>query len=348
VIGNTRENELKPVLQIVFASSAWVAAVTFTLTFTLTVTAAAAALPDARSPYPSRPVRLIVAVPPGGAADFTARIAAQKLGEAWGQNVVIENRGGAGGTIASDITAKATADGYTLLWSSVTTHGVGPVLYQKLPYDALKDFTHVGLAASLPMIMAVHTAVPAQSVQELVALAKARPGTLYFASSSSGSLPHLAGELFRSVTGAEIVHVPYKGSGPAVVDLAAGNVQIMFDAPPSLYGQIKAGRLRVLASVYSKRSELFPDAPTMAEAGYKGLEGVIWYGVSAPPAMPRTIVTRINGDLRQALARQDVKERYAQQGAIPTPTSPEQYTAFIRAEMAKWGPIVRASGAKVD
>jgi tripartite-type tricarboxylate transporter receptor subunit TctC len=300
------------------------------------------------STFPSRPVRLLVAVPPGGAADFTARIAAQKLTDALGQNLVVENRGGAGGTIASDIASKATPDGYTLLWSSVTTHGVGPVLYSKLGYDALRDFTHIGLAASLPMIMVVHASVPAASVKELIALAKARPNTLHYASSSSGSLPHLVGEMFRTATGAPIVHVPYKGSGPAVIDLAGGNVQIMFDAPPSLYGQIKAGRLRVIASVYSKRSELFPDAPTLAELGFPGLEGVIWYGVSGPAAMPAGVVTRISNELQKALRLPDVRERYAQQGAIPSPMTPQQYTAFVRAEIAKWGPVVKASGAKVD
>jgi tripartite-type tricarboxylate transporter receptor subunit TctC len=300
------------------------------------------------APYPNKPIRLVVGVPPGGAADFTARILAQKLAEGMGQNLVVENRGGAGGTIASDITAKANPDGYTLLWSSVTTHGVGPVLYSKLPYDAVKDFTHIGLAASLPMIAAVHVSVPAKSVKELIALAKAKPGTLHFASSSSGSLPHLVGEMFRTMTGAQIVHVPYKGSGPAVIDLAAGNVQMMFDAPPSLYGQIKAGRLRVVASVYSKRSELFPEAPTMTELGYKGLEGVIWYGISGPAGIPRAVVKRISDEMRKQLALGEVKERYASQGAIPTPMTPEQYTAFIKSEMAKWGPVVKASGARVD
>jgi tripartite-type tricarboxylate transporter receptor subunit TctC len=300
------------------------------------------------APYPNKPIRLVVGVPPGGAADFTARILAQKLAEGMGQNLVVENRGGAGGTIASDITAKANPDGYTLLWSSVTTHGVGPVLYSKLPYDAVKDFTHIGLAASLPMIAAVHVSVPAKSVKELIALAKAKPGTLHFASSSSGSLPHLVGEMFRTMTGAQIVHVPYKGSGPAVIDLAAGNVQMMFDAPPSLYGQIKAGRLRVVASVYSKRSELFPEAPTMTELGYKGLEGVIWYGISGPAGIPRAVVKRISDEMHKQLALGEVKERYASQGAIPTPMTPEQYTAFIKSEMAKWGPVVKASGARVD
>ena len=303
---------------------------------------------SADAAYPVRPIRLIVGVPPGGAADFTARIVAQKLTDALRQNLVVENRGGAGGTIASDIAGKASPDGYTLLWSSVTTHGVGPVLYTRLPYDALKDFTHVGLAASLPMIMVAHAAVPATSVKELVALAKAKPGTIHFASSSSGSLPHLVGEMFRTATGAQIVHVPYKGSGPAVIDLAGGNVQVMFDAPPSLYGQIKAGRLRVLASVYSKRSELFPDVPTLSEAGYPNLEGVIWYGLSGPAGMSTSIVNRVSSELRHLLAQPDIRERFSQQGAIPTPLTPHQYTAFIKAEMAKWAPVVKSSGAKVD
>jgi tripartite-type tricarboxylate transporter receptor subunit TctC len=298
--------------------------------------------------YPVRPIRLIVAVPPGGAADFTARIAGQKLAESFGQNVVIENRGGAGGTIASEMTSKATGDGYTLLWSSVTTHGAGPMLYSKLPYDSIRDFTHIGLAASLPMIVVVHVSVPAKSVKELIELAKAKPNTLNFASSSSGSLPHLVGELFKSRTGAPITHVPYKGSGPAVVDLAAGNVQVMFDAAPSLVGQIKAGRLRVIGSVAAKRSELFPDAPTMAESGYPGIEGVIWYGLSGPPGIPKPVVARINGELAKLLALPEVKERFGQQGAIPTPMTPEQYTSFIRAEQAKWGPVVKATGAKAE
>jgi tripartite-type tricarboxylate transporter receptor subunit TctC len=302
----------------------------------------------APQPYPARPIRLILGVPPGGAADFTARIVAQKLGDPWRQNVVVENRGGAGGTIACEIAANAAPDGYTLLWSSITTHGVGPLLYSKLPYDALKSFTHIGLAATLPLIMVVHAGVQAATVKELVALARARPGTLHFASSSSGSLPHLMGEAFKSAAGAPIVHVPYKGSGPAVIDLAGGNVQIMFDAPPSLYGQIKAGRLRVLASAYSKRSELFPEAPTLAEAGYPGLEGALWYGVSAPARLPRELQSHINGDLQKALGAPDVKERYAQQGAIATPSNPAAYADFISAELAKWAPVVKSSGAKVD
>jgi tripartite-type tricarboxylate transporter receptor subunit TctC len=316
------------------------------LSAALALGAAHAAAPS--DAYPTRPVRLLVPVPPGGAADFTARIVSQKLGDALAQNVVVENRGGAGGTIACEIAARSAPDGHTLLWSSVTTHGVGPVLYSKLPYDPLRSFTHVGLAASLPMIMVVHGSVAAASVKELVALAKAKPDNLHFASSSSGSLPHLVGEMFRTATGAPIVHVPYKGSGPAVIDLAGGNVQIMFDAPPALYGQIKAGRLRVLASAYSKRSELFPDAPTLAEAGYPGLEGVIWYGISGPAGLAPAVVSRLNAELHKLLSFAEVKERFAQQGAIATPMSAQRYTAFVAAEMAKWAPVVRSSGAKVD
>jgi tripartite-type tricarboxylate transporter receptor subunit TctC len=221
-------------------------------------------------------------------------------------------------------------------------------LYSKLPYDALRSFTHVGLAASLPMIMVVHNSIGVTSVKELVALARSKPGTLHFASSSSGSLPHLMGEAFKTAAGAPIVHVPYKGSGPAVVDLAAGNVQLMFDAPPALYGQIKAGRLRVLASAYSRRSELFPDAPTLGEAGYPGLEGVIWYGVSGPSRLSPALVARIDGDLRKLVGAADVKERFGQQGALATPSGPEAYVAFIRAELAKWAPVVKSSGARVD
>jgi tripartite-type tricarboxylate transporter receptor subunit TctC len=313
------------------------------------VAAAQAVLAQSAAVYPHKPVRLIVAVPPGGAADFVGRIVGQKLSDAFGQNVVVENRGGAGGTIAADLTAKANPDGYSLLLSSVTTHGVGPVLYTRLPYDALRDFTHIGQAANLPMIMVVHNSVPAKSPRELIELAKAKPGSLNFASSSSGGLPHLVGELFRARTGAEITHVPYKGSGPAVVDLAAGQVQIMFDAVPSLFGQIKAGRLRVLASVYSKRSSVFPEAPTLAEAGYPGIEGVIWYGVSGPAGIPKAVVARVNADINRLLALPDVSERFASQGAVAAaPATPQQYTAFIKSEMAKWGPVVKSSGAKVD
>ena len=213
--------------------------------------------------YPTKPIRFIVGVPPGGAADFTARIVAQRLADNLGQNVVVENRGGAGGTIASDISAKAPPDGYTLLWSSSTTHGVGPVLYTRLPYDALKSFTHIGLATSLPMYVAAHAGLPVKGVKELVALASAKPDSLHFYSSGSGGMPHLVGEMFKTATGAPIVHVPYKGSGPGVVDLAGGNVQLGFDSLPSIYPHVQSGRIRLLATVGRNRSGKYPDLPSL-------------------------------------------------------------------------------------
>jgi len=298
--------------------------------------------------YPGRPIRMIIGVPPGGAADFTARIVGQKLAEGFGQNVVAENRGGAGGTIASDITAKANPDGYTLLWSSSTTHGVGPVLYTKLPYDALKDFSHIALATSLPMYLVAHQSVPAKSVKELVALARAKPNTLHFYSSGSGGMPHLVGEMFKAATGAPIVHVPYKGSGPGVVDLAAGNVQLAFDSLPSIFPHIQSGRIRPIATVGSQRSSKYPDLPTLAEAGYPQVDGKVWYGISGPARIPRPVVDRISGELKRILDLADVKERFGQQGADANYLGPDAFVAFMKAEWAKWGPVVKATGAKAD
>lgn len=298
--------------------------------------------------YPTKSIRFIVGVPPGGAADFTARIVGQRLTESLGQNLVVENRGGAGGTIASDITAKAAPDGYTLLWSSSTTHGVGPVLYTRLPYDALKDFTHVGLVTSLPMYVVAHAAVPVKSVKELIALAKAKPNTLHFYSSGSGGMPHLVGELFKSVTGAPIVHVPYKGSGPGVVDLAAGNVQLAFDSLPSIYPHVQSGRIKLLATVGKNRSAKYPELPSLAELGYPQVDGMVWYGVSGPAGVPKAVVSRISAELKKILDMPDVKERFGQQGADANFLPPEAFVAFMQAEWAKWGPVVKATGAKVD
>ena len=307
-----------------------------------------AASPALAQVYPARPIRLIIAVPPGGAADFTARIVGQKLGEALGQNVVGENRGGAGGTIASEIASKANPDGHTLLWSSSTTHGVGPVLYTRLPYDALKSFTHIALATSLPMYVVVHQSVPARDVKALVALAKAKPGTLHFYSSGSGGMPHLVGEMFKSATGAPIVHVPYKGSGPGVVDLAAGHVQIAFDSLPSIFPHVQSGRIRLIATVGAQRSPLYPELPSLAEAGYPRVDSTVWYGISGPAGIPKPVVSRISAELKRILAMPDVRQRFGQQGADETWLAPEEFVAFMKAEWAKWGPVVKATGARAD
>ena len=313
--------------------------------FLLAPAVCGAAVPET---YPQRPIRLIVGVPPGGAADFTGRIVGTKMGEALGQTVVVENRGGAAGTIASDIVAKASPDGHTLLLSSSTTHGIGPVLYKKLPYDAIKDFTHIGLINTIPGVMVVHQSVSVNSVKEFVALAKAKPGSLLFGSSGSGSAPHLIGELFKSVSGAPITHVPYKGSGPAVIELAGGQLHAMFDGLPSLIGQIKAGKLRALAATSATRSTVMPELPTMAEAGFPGVEGGLWYGISGPAGVPRAVVEKISKEIVRITALDDVKERFANVGARPTPLAPAPYTKFIRDEMGKWGPVVKSSGASVD
>lgn len=298
--------------------------------------------------YPQRPIRFVVPVPPGGAADFSGRIVGAKLSEAFGQNVVVENRGGAAGTIASDIVAQSTPDGYTLLLSSSTTHGIVPVLYRKLPYDAMKDFTHIALINTIPAVMVVHQSIPVSTVKEFVTLAKSKPNAFLFGSSGSGSPPHLLGELFKTVTGAPLTHVPYKGSGPAVVDLAGGRLHVMLDGLPSLIAQIKAGKLKPLAAASARRSNVLPDLPTMAEAGYPGVEGGLWYGISGRAGISPSVVDRISKEIFHITALDDVKERFATVGAFASPLGPKDYTDFIRKENAKWGPIVKAAGATVD
>ncbi len=296
--------------------------------------------------YPNRPVRLIVTVPPGGAADFIARLVGGKLGDALGQPVLVENRGGAGGTIAADAVAKAAPDGYTLLQNSITTHGVGPHLYSKLPYDPVKDFSAVSGLALLPLIMAVNAELPAKTVNDVVALAKKE--NLNFASSGNGGAPHMAAELFKSVTGAPITHVPYKGSGPAVADLVGGRVQIMFDAAPSLIAHIRAGKLRVLAAASAERNRLLPEAPTFAELGHPRVAVSLWYGLLAPAATPAAIVTRLNAEVAKILQSADVREKLAAQGAEPMPGTPQAFASFMREEMAKWAPVVKQAGVKLD
>ena len=296
--------------------------------------------------FPNRPLRLIVTVPPGGAADFIARLVGGKLSESLGQPVVVENRGGAGGTIAADAVAKASPDGYTLLQNSITTHGVGPHLYSKLPYDPVKDFAPVSGLALLPLIMAVNADLPFKSVPELIAGSKKE--SLNFASSGNGGAPHMAGELFKSETGAPITHVPYKGSGPAVADLVGGRVQIMFDAAPSLIQHVKSGKLRVLAAASAQRNRLLPEVPTFAELGYPKVAVSLWYGLLAPAGTPRPVIDRLNRETRKALEAPDVREKLLAQGAEPMPGSSEAFATFMHEESAKWAPVVKQAGVKLD
>ena len=314
--------------------------------FLFLVLVAIAQSAGAQDAFPSRPLKLVVTVPPGGAADFIARLVGLKLAESLHQPIVVENRAGAGGTIAADSVAKAAPDGYTLLQNSITTHGIGPLLYSKLPYDPVKDFTPVAMLASLPLIMAINADLPAKSVQELISLSKKQ--NLGFASSGNGGAPHMAGELFKSVTGADMLHVPYKGSGPAVADVVAGRVQVMFDAAPSLINFVRSGKLRVLAAASPERNRLLPEVPTFAELGYPRIAVALWYGIEAPGGTPRPIVETLNREINRVLDLPDVRARLLGQGADPVRESPEAFAAFMQQEMAKWAPVVKQAGVKLD
>jgi tripartite-type tricarboxylate transporter receptor subunit TctC len=303
----------------------------------------------AQTNYPTRSLRLVVTVPPGGAADLVARVMAQKLGEAMGQTFVVDNRGGGGGQIAAEIVARSAADGYTLLQASITTHGIGPHIYEKLLVDPLRDFAPVVLYATMPMIVVANVQVPVKSIKDMVALAKAKPGGYSFASSGPGGAPHLVGELFKIATGANIRHVPYKGSGPAAIDVAGGQVAFAFDAVAPHLPHIKSGRTRVLAAISPKRMAMFPDAPTMTEIGYPQIAASIWYGLLAPSATPKAVIARLNSESNRVLLLADVKERLAGAGIdAAAPNLPEDFGRFIRDELAKWGPVVKASGARAD
>jgi len=302
----------------------------------------------AQDAYPNKAITLVVTVPPGGAADFVARLIGQRLSDALGQSVVISNRGGAGGAIASDNVAKAAPDGYTLLLNSITTHGIGPHLYTSLPYDSVKDFAPIIFVANLPLVMTINADRPEKSVQDVIATAKADPGKFSFASSGNGGAPHLSGELLQNVAGIKMLHVPYRGSGPAVIDVGAGRVDIMFDAVPSLLALIQAGKLRPLAAASAERNPIVPDVPTFGELGIKGMEVSLWYGLVGPAGLPQPIVQRLNTELAKILKSDEVKESFAKQGAIASGGSPQDYANFMRDESARWGEVVRKNGIKLE
>jgi tripartite-type tricarboxylate transporter receptor subunit TctC len=315
------------------------------------VIASASACAFAAAPqqgYPNRPVRVVVFVPAGGGADLLARITGLKLGEALGQTIVVDNRAGMGGVIATSLVAKAAPDGYTLLQGGITTHGIGPHIYGNLPYDPMKDFAPIVLTATLPIFLVANTQLPVKSVSELIALAKAKPDSLSFASPGTGSAPHLVGELFKIVTGIPSVHVPYQGSGTAAPDLAAGHVQFMFDAIAGHQPFIQSGRVRALAVTSAARLAAFPDVPTMKELGYPRVDGTVWYGLMAPAATPKSVIAKLNAESRRVLAMQDVKEKLTRAGIDAAGGTPEEFGAFIRAEFDKWGPVVRAAGVKAN
>ena len=298
--------------------------------------------------YPGKPIRMIVGFAPGGGTDLVARIIGQKMSESWGQTVVVENRAGATGTIGADVVAKAPPDGYTLLMGHVNSHGIAPSIFKKLPYDAERDFATVAYVGYVPNVFVIHPSIPARNVKELIAIAKAQPGSLNYASSGVGSTQHLAGELFTLLAGVTIVHVPYKGSGPAVVDLLAGHISMNFDTMPPVLPHIKSGRMRALALTTPKRSPQLPDVPTMIEVGLKGFDMTNWYGVMAPAKTPRDVVAKLNGEVNRIVALPDAKTKLEEAGTQLNPQSPEQFASFLKSEIAKYAKLVKAANVSLD
>jgi tripartite-type tricarboxylate transporter receptor subunit TctC len=298
--------------------------------------------------YPSRPVTLIVPYAAGGGNDVMARIVAEKMSRSLGQQIVIENKGGAGGSIATRQVAKAAPDGYTLGLGGTGTHAINPTLYPNVGYDPRKDFAPVGLIATSALVVLVNTSVPATTIGELIALARRDPGKLNYASAGVGSGIHLGAELFATMAGVKLTHIPYKGSAPALTDLVGGHVAIYFSSLPPAIALIREGKVRALAVTGPQRSALLPDLPTVAEAALPGYESVLHYGIVAPAGTPRPIVEKLNAAMQAALAEADVRERIIADGAEPLPGTPEDYAADIDREETKWSKVVRVSGAKVE
>lgn len=297
--------------------------------------------------YPTKPIRLIVPFAPGGGNDIIARIVGQKLGESWGQQVVIDNRPGAGGNIAAEIAAHAIPDGYTLFQFNIA-NAIAPSIFRRLAYDPIKDFASITLMASAPFVLAVNPATPARSIGELIGLARTRPGTLTYASGGNGSSSHLAGELFRLLARIDIVHVPYKGGGPALIDLMAGQVTMYFASVPAAMPHLKAGRIHALAVTGARRSKILPDLPTAAEAGVSGYEASAWYGLVAPAGIPPAILRKLHAEIVRLLNHPDVGGRLESQGADVIASTPSDFARHIKSEVARWAQVVKLSGARVQ
>ena len=297
--------------------------------------------------YPSKQLRIVVAFPPAGPIDIVARMIMGKLGEAMGQSIIIDNRGGAGGTIGVDNVAKSPPDGYSMVLSS-TSLGIYPHVFLKLPFDIFRDLATVSMVTTTPELMVVHPSLPVKNVRELIALAKSRPGQINAASTGNGGLPHLVLELFKTETATQIVHVPYGGAAPAVTNTLGGHTQMLIADLPVLLPHVQAGKLRALAITVSKRAALLPDLPTMAEQGVPKVDASNWYGILVSGKTPREIIDRLNAGLNKALSDKDLRERLAARGADPAPGTPEQLAATLKGDYNKWGPIVKAAGVKLD
>ena len=314
----------------------------------LTVAAACcAAQAVAAQTYPVRPIRLIVPYPPGGPTDFVGRIIAQKVSQYVGQQVVVDNRPGAGTIIGSELVARAAADGYTLLFGTGGGTFLAPLMLPKVPYDPLRDFAPITMLVQSPQVLVVHPSVAAGSVTELVALAKSKPGVLNFASVGTGTSPHLGGELFQALTGTKIVHVPYKGTAPAMTDLIAGQVQMMFTSMPTILAHVKSGKLRLLGTGGTKRSAVIPDTPAIGET-VKGFELITWYGIFAPARTPDAIIRRLNAEIVKALKDPESHDRLASQGLEPTPMTPEELKRYTEQDTKRWAKLIKAAGIKAQ
>ena len=298
--------------------------------------------------YPVKPVRIVVPFPPGGTSDILARTIGPRLSTEWGQPVVVDNRPGAAGNIAAEHVARAPGDGYTLFITTVGIHAIHPSLYSKLPFDPLRDFTPVTNLVMLPSVLAVHPSIPVRSVKELIALAKKRPGDLSYSSAGSGSQPHLTAELFKTMTGVDLLHVPYKGAAQQLTDLVAGHVALTFATAPSAVPFIKGGQMRAIGVSSGKRASALPDVPTIAEAGVPGYEAVGWNGMVAPANLPAPVLEKVNATVVKAFNLPEVRNRMISLAAEPVTTTPAQFGAYIKAEIAKWAKVVKASGARLD
>ena len=308
----------------------------------------ALALSANAQPYPVKPVRVVIGFPPGGFVDLTARVIAGPLGNAIGQQMIVENRGGAGGIVGVEFVARSAPDGYTLTVGSAGTHSVNQSLYRKLPYNVLRDFQPIARLADGPSILAVHPSLPARSVKELIGLARARPGEIMYASAGSGTSTHLAAVLFEHLARVKLVHIPYKGGGPAIIDVVAGQIPVTFGTSASVSPHTKSGRLRGLAVTGGQRSATLPDLPTIAEAGVPGYEMLNWLGLFAPTGTPRAIVDRLNTEVLRVVRLPEVRERLNAAGAEPSPLPTDEFAAFVKKEIEKWGKVVAATGMTAD
>lgn len=302
---------------------------------------------QAADTYPSRPIRMIVAYPPGGGTDQVGRVMADQLSQTLGQNVVVDNRGGATGNIGTELAARAVPDGYTLLMGNVAPNAVNVSLFKKLGFDPVRDFAPVSLVAVTPNILVTNPSIPVKTVKELIAYAKAKPGALNFPSAGVGSSSHLAGEMLKSMTGISMVHIPFKGGGPALVAVIAGEVQIMFATMPAAMPHVKSGKVKPVAVTTTKRSQAMPDLPTIAESGVKGYEASTWYGLLAPARTPQAIVTRLHGDTVKILAG-PTRQRLEVQGFEPEGGTPAEFTAYIKSEIIKWAKVIKDAGIPAE